>query len=136
MATMSDLDALALAMPETARERSADGRPEYRVKGKMFCIHRGRRRDAVDADTGDRLDDVLMFRVADLDVKDIILADDRGIYFTTPHFDGYAAVLVRIGDLARLDRAELRDMVVEAWCARAPRRLAQGWLAQHAPADD
>jgi hypothetical protein len=136
MATITDLDALALAMPETAKEHSADGRPEYRVKGKLYCVHRGRRRDAVDPETGERLDDVLMFRVADLDVKDIILADDRGIYFTTPHFDGYAAVLVRIGDLARLDREELRDLVVEAWCARAPRRLAQTWLAEHPATDD
>jgi hypothetical protein len=134
--TMSDLDALALAMPETAKELSADGRPDYRVRGKTFCVHRGRRRDAVDAATGERLDDVLMFRVADLDVKDIILADGRGIYFTTPHFDGYAAVLVRIRDLPRLDRDELRDMVVEAWCARAPTRLAKAWLAEHAPVDD
>ncbi len=133
---MSDLDALALAMPETAKELTADGRPEYRVHGKVFCLHRGRRRDAVDPETGERLDDVLMFRVADLDVKDIILADARGIYFTTPHFDGYAAVLLRIRDLARLDGDELRDMVVEAWCARAPRRLARAWLAEHRLADD
>jgi hypothetical protein len=73
--------------------------------------------------------------VADLDVKEIILADDRGVYFTTPHFDGYPAVLVRIPDLARLDREELRDTVVEAWCSRAPRRVAKAWLAAHAPAD-
>jgi hypothetical protein len=45
-------------------------------------------------------------------------------------------VLVRIGDLARLDREELRDLVVEAWCARAPRRLAQTWLAEHPATDD
>jgi hypothetical protein len=134
MASMSDLDALALAMPETTKEVS-DGRPAYRVRGKLFFIHRSRRRDAVDPETGERLDDVLMFRVADLDVKEIILADDRGPFFTTPHFDGYAAVLIRIPDLARLDRDELRDTIVEAWCARAPRRVAKAWLAAHAPAD-
>jgi hypothetical protein len=42
---------------------------------------------------------------------------------------------VRIPDLARLDREELRDTVVEAWCSRAPRRVAKVWLAAHAPAD-
>jgi hypothetical protein len=131
---MSDLDALALAMPETTKVVS-DGRPAYRVRDKLFCLHRSRRADAVDPETGERLDDVLMFRVADLDVKEIILADDRGIYFTTPHFDGYPAVLVRIPDLARLDRDELHDTIVEAWCSRAPKRVARAWLAEHAPAD-
>ena len=60
----------------------------------MFICHRTRRPDAIDAETGERMDDVLMFRVESLEVKDIILADDRGIYFTTPHFNGYPAVLV------------------------------------------
>ena len=48
--------------------------------------------------------DVLMFRVADLDVKELLLADERGVYFTTPHFKGYPAVLMRIPDLKRIDR--------------------------------
>jgi len=132
MATMADVDELARAMPETVVERADDGRPEYSVRGKTFCLHRSRRRDAVDEATGERLGDVLLFRVPDLDVKDARLADDRGIYFTTPHFKGYAAVLVRIGALDRLDRAELRDLIVDAWLTRAPRRLAGTWLAENA----
>ena len=78
MATMADLDELALAMPQTTKELSGDGRPEYLVHGKLFCCHRSRRRDAIDPNTGERLDDVLMFRVADLGVKELVLADDRG----------------------------------------------------------
>ena len=66
MATMADLDELALAMPGAAKEVSEDGRPSYSVHGKMFCFHRGQRPDAVDAETGERMTDVLMFRVADL----------------------------------------------------------------------
>ncbi len=128
---MADLDELALALPDTARAVSEDGRPEYTVHGKAFAFHRGRRRDAVDVTTGERLDDVLMFRVGDLDEKQILLSDDRGIYFTTPHFDNYPAVLVRIPDLARLDRAELHDLVVEAWLTRAQKRVARAWLAEH-----
>jgi hypothetical protein len=129
---MADLDELALAMPETTKVISSDGRPEYRVNGKTFCIHRNRRKDALDPKTGERLDDVLMFRVADLDVKELMLADERGIYFTTPHFDGYPAVLVRSSDgLARLDRDELADLVAEAWLTRAPKRLAKDWLDEH-----
>ena len=131
MATMADLDELALAMPQTTKEVSDDGRPAYRVHGKLFCVHRGRRADAIDPDTGDRLDDVLMFRVADLGVKELLLADARGLYFTTPHFDGYPAVLLRIPDLARLDLSELGDMVAEAWLTRAQNRIARAWLDEH-----
>ena len=131
MATMADLDELALAMPQATKEVSEDDRPAYFVHGKMFCFHRGRRPDAVDPETGERRADVLMFRVEDLDVKELLLADARGVYFTTPHFRGYPAVLVRIPDLARLDREELRDLVVEAWLTRAQKRVAKAWLAEH-----
>jgi hypothetical protein len=128
---MADLDALALALPETAKEVSEDGRPSYRVHGKLFCCHRNRRKDAVDANTGELLDDVLMFRVADLDVKELMLSDSRGLFFTTPHFDGYPAVLLRICDLARLDLDELEDVVAEAWLTKAPKRSAKAWLEEH-----
>jgi hypothetical protein len=133
---MADLDELALAMPETTKDVSADGRPAYFVRGKFFCSHRERRPDAIDSETGERLDDVLMFRVPDLGVKELMLLDDRGIFFTTPHFDGYPAVLVRIPDLALLDRDELRDTVAEAWLSRAPKRVAKAWLDEHGLADD
>jgi hypothetical protein len=128
---MNDLDELALSLPGATKEVTDDGRPSYLVHGKRFCLQRGRRPDAVDAATGERLDDVLMFRVEDLDVKELLLSDARGIYFTTPHFDGYPAVLVRIPDLARLDREELHDLVAEAWLTRAQKRVAKQWLAEH-----
>jgi hypothetical protein len=131
---MRDLDQLALAMPGAEKE-DRDGRPRYLVNGKIFCLHRSRRPDAVDPDTGERMDDVLMFRVEDLGVKDLILSDDRGIWFTTPHFNGYPAILVRIRDLERLDREELRDTVVDAWLTRAPKRVAKQWLAENAEDD-
>lgn len=135
MATLRDLDEIALSLPQATKDVSDDGRPSYLVHGKFFCLHRSRRRDAVDPETGERLDDVLMFRVADLGVKELMLADDRGVYFTTPHFDGYAAVLIRIPDLARIDRDELEDLVVEAWLTRAQKRVAKAWLAEHGATD-
>ena len=128
--TMQDLDELALAMPQAEKHVSDDGRPTYAVHGKFFCFHRTERPDALDPETGERLDDVLVFRVADLGEKEILLADDRGVFFTTPHWNGYSAVLVRIGDLARLDRDELRDLVAEAWLTRAQKRVANAWLAE------
>ena len=136
MATMADLDALALALPETTKELSGDGRPTYKAQGKMFVCHRSQRADAIDAETGERLDDVLVFRVENLEVKEILLADERGIMFTTPHFNGYAAVLVQIPSLARLEIDELEELVVEAWLTRVHKRTAQAWLAEHATDDD
>ena len=130
VATMADLDKLALAMPQTTKEVSEDGRPCYRVHGQMFLLHRSRRPDAVDPETGERMDDVLMVRVADLDVKELFLADDRGLFFTTPHFNGYPAVLTRIPRLELLSRDELRDLVVDAWLTRAQKRIANAWLAE------
>jgi hypothetical protein len=136
MATMADLDELALSLPQVVKEVSDDGRPSYVVHGKMFCFHRSRRPDAVDPETGERLADVLMFRVDGLEAKELLLADDRGVYFTTPHFKGYPAVLMRIPDLARIEREELFDLVVEAWLTRAQKRVAKAWLAEHgAPSD-
>jgi hypothetical protein len=122
-------------MPHSTKQVSDDGRPAYLVHDKLFCCQRSRRRDAVDPATGERLDDVLMFRVADVGVKELLLTDARGIYFTTPHFDGYPAVLLRIPDLARLDRDELRDLVAEAWLTRAQKRVARAWLEAHGQAD-
>src|SRR5581483_4779227 len=124
MATMRDLDELALALPEATKELDGEGRPTYLVRGKFFCFHRRPRPDAVDAVTGERLEDVLAFRVDGEDAKELVLADPRGLFFTTPHWDGFPAVLLRIRDLEQLDREELRDTVVEAWLTRAPKRVA------------
>ncbi|GAB3842800.1 hypothetical protein GCM10029963_16420 [Micromonospora andamanensis] len=73
---------------------------------------------------------ILGVRVADLGVKEALLADDPGLFFTTPHFDGYPSVLVR---LDRIDLPELTELIVEAWYARAPKRLATAYQAQTAP---
>ena len=126
---MTDLDELALAMPEAVKRLDDDGRPSYQVHGKWFCFHRQPRPDAVDPDTGERLEDVLVFKVDGLEVKDMLVADARGVYFTTPHWNGFRAVLMRIRDLEKLDRDELRDLVAEAWLSRAKKRLAKEWLA-------
>jgi len=128
---MRDLDELALAMPMATKELSDDGRPTYAVNGKYFCFHRSKRRDAIDPDTGERLGDVLVFRVDGQESKELVLADPRGIFFTTPHWNGYPGVLIRIGDLAQLERDELRDLVVDAWMCRVPKRVAKAWLAEN-----
>ena len=128
---MRDLDELALAMPMATKELSDDGRPTYAVNGKYFCFHRSKRRDAIDPDTGERLGDVLVFRVDGQESKELVLADPRGIFFTTPHWNGYPGVLIRIGHLGQLERDELRDLIVDAWLCRVPKRVAKAWLAEN-----
>jgi hypothetical protein len=67
---------------------------------------------------------VLGASVEHLGAKEALLADDPAVFFTTPHFDGYAAVLVRLDAIAP---DELDELVVEAWLARAPKRVAAAW---------
>jgi hypothetical protein len=132
MATMQDLDRIALALPEVTKEISEDGRPSYVVHNKSwFCFHRSPRRDAVDQKTGERLTDVLVLRVDGEDLKELMLNDERGVFFTTPHWNGYPAVLMRIKDLRRLRKQELEDLVAEAWLTKAQKRVAKAWLAEH-----
>ena len=130
MPTMKDLDHAALALPQVTKEVSDDGRPRYLVHGKWFCFHRTQRPDAVDPKSGKRLDDVLVFRVDGLDLKELMVSDARGIFFTTPHWNGYPAVLMRKRDLKQLRKAELADLVAEAWLTKAQKRVAKAWLAE------
>ncbi len=126
MATWEDVSRIALSLPETARVESGHGNVQWRVRDKGFVWERPLRRADLDA-LGDAAPDgpVLGARVPDLGAKEALLADDPGVYFTTPHFDGYPAVLVR---LDAIEVPELEELVVEAWLARAPKRLAQQYL--------
>jgi len=72
---------------------------------------------------------ILGVRTADLERKEVLLASDPRVYFTTPHFDGYPAVLVR---LERVELKELKDLIVEAWLARAPKRAVSEFLRRSA----
>jgi hypothetical protein len=126
VADWDDVRRLALALPETGEKASYGGAPGWTVKGKGFVWDRPLRPADLDA-LGDAAPDgpVLGAVVPDLGAKEALLAADPAVYFTTPHFDGYAAVLVR---LDRIDVDELHELVVEAWLARAPKRLAKAFL--------
>jgi hypothetical protein len=136
MVTMRDVEKVALSMPEAKKEVRDDDRPAYLVDGKLFCFHRTRRRDAVDPVTGERLNDVLVFRVADETMKTMWLADRPGVFFTTDHFDGHPWILTRIPSLADVERDELFELISDAWLSRAPKRLAKSWLESQGVGDD
>ena len=70
--------------------------------------------------------DILGVRVSDEGVKLALITDEPRVYFTTPHFDGYPAVLVK---LAEIESADLEELITEAWLTQAPRKLVQEFLA-------
>ena len=95
-------------------------------------LFREPRPDALDPETGERLDDVIVFTVPGQSDKDALVGSE-GPWFTTPHFDGYDAVLLRQRDLARVSRAELVEVITDAWSARAPKRVVTAYFAQRGP---
>jgi hypothetical protein len=126
-ARLADVDEIALALPEVTREPSDGDRPAYLVGGRTFVFARGPRKDATDPETGERYTDVLAFHCTAED-KLAMVSDPASPWFTTPHWNGYNAVLLLERDLGRLTVAELREVVTDAWLARAPRRLVAAYL--------
>lgn len=125
MASFEDVRRLALGLPETS-ERPQWGNASWRVLGKPFVWERPLRPADLRA-LGDAAPDgpILGVRVEHLGAKEALVADDPEVYFTTPHFDGYAAVLVR---LERIAPEELEELIAEAWLCQAPKRLARDYL--------
>ena len=125
MATWEEVREIALALPETDEVISRELR-QWRVKDKLFVWERPLRRSDLEA-LGDSAPEgpILGARVEHLVAKDALLADESGVFFTTPHFEGYPAVLVRLDEIGPED---LRETIVEAWLARAPKRLAQSYI--------
>jgi hypothetical protein len=107
--TEEDVRAIALALPET-EERPSYGTPGFRVKDRLFA----RMREP----------DVLVLRLTDEGEKDFLIRAEPGKFFSTPHYDGHPSVLVR---LEAVDREELRELLTDAWRARAPKRLADAF---------
>jgi hypothetical protein len=129
VATWDDVDRLARSLPETD-EGSSYGNRAWTVKGKAFVWERPLRKSDLEA-LGDAAPGgpILGARVEHVVAKEALLADDPGVYFTTPHFDGYPAILVRLEEIGV---AELEELLAEAWLTRAPKRLAEAFLDERA----
>jgi len=130
MATWNDVRRLAGSLPE-ASEELLHGHASWRVRGKGFVWERPLRPADLRA-LGDRAPTgpILGARVEHLGAKEALLGDDPDVFFTTPHFDGYPAILVRLEKIAL---KELEELVVEAWLARAPKRLAREYAEARWP---
>ena len=125
VAGWDDVRRIALALPETSERLSRETR-QWRVKDKLFVWERPLRRSEIET-LGDGAPDgpILGARVEHLGAKEALLADDPAVFFTTPHFEGYPAILVR---LERIAPPELDEVIVEAWLSRAPKPLAQRYI--------
>lgn len=128
MASWDDVRRYALALPGASEERRSEGKFAWLVGDKFFVWERPLRRADIaalgdDAPPGP----VLGVRTVDLEMKDVLLASDPEVFFTTPHFDGYPAVLVKLDIISA---KKLKDVIVEAWLARAPKRAAVAYLRE------
>lgn len=127
MATWQDVAGIVAELPLTQERNPHD----WRVGKKLLAWERPLRkadREALAA-SGAELPhgDILGVRVADEGVKFALIADEPRVYFTTPHFDGYPAVLV---NLAEIDELGLREVITEAWLTQAPKRLVEEFLGE------
>jgi hypothetical protein len=127
MVTWDELHQIAMSLPEVSEKIDRKGIRQWRVKDKLIVWERPLRRSDFEA-LGESAPDgpILGARVPDVGAKEALLADDGDIYFTTPHFDGYPAILVKMDNLSI---EELEELVVEAWLTQAPKRLSRDWLA-------
>ena len=126
-----DVHTLAAGMPHVTVEHLNTGKPVYQVGGKSFVFFRNPRPDAVDPETGERYDDVIVFWVASDADKQALVQDARTPFFTTKHFDGHPSVLMRSSRIGELTRDELAEVVQDAWLSRASRARASKWLDEH-----
>jgi hypothetical protein len=127
VATWDDVRRFALSLPETDERVSRDN-SQWRVKEKLFVWERPLRKSDLEA-LGDAAPDgpVLGARVEHEVAKEALIADDPEVFFTTPHFDGYPAVLVQ---LDKISVEDLQEVVIEAWLCRAPKKLADSYLEE------
>lgn len=124
-----DIDEICAVLPESELGISWGDRPTWKVprgdKGKGFVVYRAPHKTAVDPDTGEMYDDVVVITTPSEVEKLALVQDETTPFFTIPHFDNHAAVLVRQSRLGEISRDELAEVITEAWAVRAPRRLVR-----------
>ena len=127
-ASADDIDEICMGLPEVEFGTSWGDRPTYKVRGKGFVLHRAPHRTAIDPETGEPFDDLLVITTPTEVEKRALVEDDRLPFFTIDHFNGYNAVLVQLSRLGEIDREELVEIITEAWATKAPKTLARKYF--------
>jgi hypothetical protein len=126
-----DVDEICCSLPETWFGTSWGDVPTWLVphrdKGRGFVLYRKPHKTAIDPETGELYDDLLVIRTATADDKQA-LVDADGPFFVVDHFKGYNAVLVQQSRLGELSRDELSEVITDAWLATAPKKLVKAFL--------
>ncbi|WP_040491820.1 MmcQ/YjbR family DNA-binding protein [Ilumatobacter nonamiensis] len=116
MATFDDVRRIGTAFPDV-EESTSYGTPSLKVKKKSFCrmwSDREYARDGIDPD-----DTEVLVVMCDVEEKPALL-DEFDVLFSTPHYDGYGAMLVRLADVSDVD---LADFLEDAYRQKAPAKL-------------
>lgn len=132
-ASVDDVHDLALGMPEVTVDYGKGENPVYQIGRKSFVFFRNPRPDAVDSQTGERFDDVIVFWVPSEADKQALVRDEASPFFTTDHFNGHPSVLLRASRIGELTRQELAELIQDAWLSRASTRRAASWLSSETP---
>ena len=132
-ATPDDIDEICLALPETELGISWGDRPTYKVprgpKGRGFLLHRMPHKTAVDPETGEMYDDLVVIITPTAAEKQALVEDPTTPFFTIDHFRSFNAVLVQQSRLGEITRAELAEIITDAWATRAPKSLVTRFFA-------
>ena len=128
-ARVEDVHEIAAALPHVTVEGGTQGNAIYLVGGKTFVFFRNPRPDAVDPDTAERYQDVIVIWVDSEEDKTALVEDPHSPFFTTDHFRGHRSVLVQASRIGELSRQELAELIQDAWLSRASKRRAAAWLA-------
>lgn len=116
MITADDVRRIALGLPGSFERESYDGCPSWRTKPRMFTWIR-------------QSPEALVVWVESVEEKEALVGSGSETFFTTPHHDGHAIVLVRL-DTVDVDEAE--ELITESWRLRAPKSLVKAWTPRTA----
>ncbi|MGZ5403585.1 MAG: MmcQ/YjbR family DNA-binding protein [Nocardioides sp.] len=131
-ATPEDIDEICASLPETELGITWGDRPTWLVprggKGKGFVLYRMPHKTAIDPETGQMYDDIVVIWTPTAVEKQALVEDPDTPFFTIDHFRSTDAVLVQLSRLGELDVEELREILTDAWARQAPKRLVKEHL--------
>ena len=129
-----DIDEICGSRPETELGISWGDRPTWKVprgdKGKGFVLYRAPHKSAIDPETGEMYDDLVVITTPTEAEKHALVEDEGTPFFTIDHFKGYSAVLVQQSRLGETTREELVEIITDAWAAKAPKKLVREHLGE------